>query len=103
MAEFTLSSKMSMLNDPKPSKIKGWVCIMERSTDYEVQMVKHILDDREIPSNVLSKRDSSYSLNVGDMAHVYLYVPKDYVSDAKKALSEWNDADKNFEDKGDNL
>ncbi len=88
-----------MLNDPKPSKVKDWVCMMERSTDYEVQLAKNFLDDRDIPSNILSKRDSAYSLNVGDMAHVYLYVPVDCEEEAREAIAEWNEADANFNDR----
>jgi hypothetical protein len=88
-----------MLNDPKPSKVKDWVCIMERSTNYEVQLAKNFLNDREIPANILSKRDSAYSLNVGDMAHVYLYVPVDHEEEAREALAEWDDADSNSNDR----
>jgi hypothetical protein len=76
---------------------------MERSTDFEIQMAKFFLDDREIPSTILSKRDSAYSLNVGDMAHVYLYVPKDYEADARKALSEWDETDTDFNNKENDL
>jgi len=77
-----------MFKDPKPNKIKNWVCVMERSTEYEIGFAKNYLSNLEIPSHILSKRDSAYSLNVGDMALVYLYVPKEYEKRARNALKE---------------
>jgi len=61
---------------------------MERSTEYEIGFAKNYLSNLEIPSHILSKRDSAYSLNVGDMALVYLYVPKEYEKRARNALKE---------------
>lgn len=81
-----------MLRDPKPNDIENWVCVMERGTEYEVEMAKNYLSNLEIPSNILSKRDSSYNLNIGDMALVYLYVPNEYETQAREAISEWEDA-----------
>jgi len=77
-----------MFKDPKPNKIKNWVCVMERSTEYEIEFAKNYLSNLEIPSHILSKRDSAYSLNVGDMALVYLYVPQEYEKRARRALKE---------------
>ena len=79
-----------MFNSPKPSDINNWVCVMERGTEYEVELARGYLSNLEIPSNILSKRDSAYSLNVGEMALVYLYVPKEYEEEARKALAEWD-------------
>lgn len=81
-----------MLRDPKPNDIENWACVMQRGTEYEVEMAKNYLSNLEIPSNILSKRDSSYNLNIGDMALVYLYVPNEYETRARKALAEWEDA-----------
>jgi len=81
-----------MLRDPKPNEIENWVCVMERGTEYEIEMAKNYLSNLEIPSNILSKRDSSYNLNIGDMALVYLYVPKEYETQARKAVAEWDEA-----------
>ncbi len=66
---------------------------MERSTDLEVEMAKNYLSNLQIPSNILSKRDSAYSLNVGEMAIVYLYVPDEYEEEARQALKEWESAE----------
>lgn len=87
-----------MINDPKPSDIENWACVMQRGTEYEVEMAKNYLSNLEIPSNILSKRDSSYNLNVGDMALVYLYVPKEYEKRALEALNEWDDAAEDVSD-----
>lgn len=82
-----------MFDGPKPSEIKNWVCILERSTEYEVELVRGYLSNRGIPCNILSKRDSAYNLNVGDFALVYLYVPKEYEQEARSALAELDDQD----------
>ncbi|MDX1671794.1 MAG: DUF2007 domain-containing protein [Balneolaceae bacterium] len=79
-----------MFNGPKPNRIENWVCILERSTEYEVELAKNYLSNLQIPSNILSKRDSAYSLNVGEMALVYLYVPEEYEEEARNALEEWD-------------
>lgn len=77
-----------MFDDPEPNEIDNWVCVMERGTEYEIEFAKNYLADLEIPSNILSKRDSAISVNVGDMALVYLYVPKEYEKEARQALQE---------------
>lgn len=77
-----------MFNDPKPNDIDNWVCVLEGSTDYEIEFAQNYLSNLEIPSNILSKRDTAYSLNVGEMALVYLYVPKVYEEEARSALEE---------------
>ncbi len=77
-----------MFEGPKPNEIENWVCVMERGTQYEIEFAKNYLANLEIPSNILSKRDSSFSLNIGDTALVYLYVPKDFEEEARKALQE---------------
>ena len=76
-----------MFRDPKPNKIDNWVCVFEKGTEYEVQLAKSYLANMKIPSNILSKRDSSYSLNIGEMSMVYLYVPKEFEKRARKALA----------------
>jgi hypothetical protein len=79
---------MSFFNGPRPSKIENWVCVLERGTEYEVEMVKNYLSNLKIPSNILSKRDSAYSLNIGEMSMVYLYVPVEFEKKARKAIEE---------------
>ncbi|MDZ7758161.1 putative signal transducing protein [Rhodohalobacter sp.] len=77
-----------MFKDPTPNKFENWVCILERGTEYEVQMAKNYLNSLQIPSNILSKRDRSYSLNIGEMSMVYLYVPNEFEEEAREALEE---------------
>jgi hypothetical protein len=81
---------------PKPNDIDNWVCVMEASTDLEVEMAKNYLSNLKIPSNILSKRDSAYSLTVGEMAMVYLYVPVEYKEKAMNALNELEEENPDF-------
>jgi hypothetical protein len=77
-----------MFRDSKPDKIDNWVCVLERGTEYEVELARSYLTNLRIPSNILSKRDSSYSLNFGEMSMVYLYVPVEFEKKARAALEE---------------
>lgn len=76
-----------MFDGPKSNDIENWVCVMEAGTEYEIELAKNYLSDHDIPANILSKRDSAYSLNVGEMALVYLYVPREYEEEAREALA----------------
>lgn len=84
---------MSLFDHPKPNDIENWVCVMESGTDYEIELAKNYLSNLKIPSNILSKRDTAYSLVVGDMALVYLYVPVEFEKKARKALEELDSSD----------
>ena len=84
---------MSLFDDPKPNNIENWVCVKESSTELEISMYKNYLSNLKIPSNILSKRDTAYSLGVGDMALVYLYVPKEFEKKARTALTELDEAE----------
>lgn len=77
---------MGLFDGPKPQPMENWVCVFERGTEYEVAMARNWLANLKIPSNILSKRDSSYSLNIGETSMVYLYVPKEFEARARKAL-----------------
>ena len=79
---------MSLFDHPKPNEIDNWVCVLEGSTDYEIELARNYLSNLKIPSNILSKRDSAYSLFVGDMALIYLYVPTGFEKKARTALAE---------------
>jgi hypothetical protein len=86
-----------MLRGSEPNKIKNWVCILERGTEYEVELAKNYLSNLKIPSNILSKRDSSYNFNFGEMSMVYLYVPKEFEKKAREALAELNEQEDDFD------
>lgn len=82
-----------MFEGPDPNDIENWVCVMERSNEYEVELARGFLSSRNIPSNIQSKRDTAFSLNVGEMSLVYLYVPEEFEKKARKALAEWEASD----------
>lgn len=82
---------MSFFNRSEPNEIENWVCVMERHLEFEVEMAKNYLSDRRIPSNILNKRDSAHSLNIGEMSRIYLYVPQEFEKRARKALAEFQD------------
>lgn len=86
-----------MLRGSEPNKIKNWVCVLERGTEYEVELAKNYLSNLKIPSNILSKRDSAYSLNFGEMSMVYLYVPVEFEKKARRALEELEKENDNFD------
>ncbi|HMB97097.1 MAG TPA: hypothetical protein VKM36_01335 [Balneolaceae bacterium] len=79
---------MGLFDGPKSSDIKNWVCVMERGTDYEIELARTFLASLKIPSNILSKRDRAYSLNIGETSMVYLYVPKEFEKKAREVLSD---------------
>jgi len=79
---------MGLFDGPKSNDIKNWVCVMERSTDYEIELARTFLASLKIPSNILSKRDRAYSLNIGETSMVYLYVPKEFEKKAREVLSD---------------
>lgn len=82
---------MSIFKGSSPNKIDNWVCVMERNIEFEVEMAKNYLANRRIPSNILNKRDSAHSINIGEMSLIYLYVPKEFEKRARKALAEFQD------------
>ncbi len=87
---------MSLFDHPKPNEIDNWVCVLEGSTDYEIELARNYLSNLKIPSNILSKRDSAYSLVVGEMALIYLYVPVEFEKKARKVLKELEEGSTDF-------
>lgn len=80
------------------SEIPGWTCVYQTGADYDAELVKGYLESRDIQCNILNKRDRSYSLNVGDMAQIWLYVPDDQVNAARLALADWNNSQIDVDD-----
>lgn len=80
-------------SSPRPDSIKGWVCIYETSMDYDANLAKNFLEDCGYDCQILSKRDSAYNLNVGDMAVIFLYVRAEDEAEAIEAIKEWHRGD----------
>lgn len=78
-----------MFKELRPDDINGWVCVYETGTEYDAEMVKSYFADQDIHSQILSKRDSAYNLNVGQMSMVYVYVPGELEEKALIALDDW--------------
>ena len=87
---------MSLFEHPKPNEIENWVCVLESGLEFEINLARNYLSNLKIPSNTLSKKDTAYSLTVGDMALIYLYVPIEFEKKARKALEELESSE--FED-----
>lgn len=78
-----------MFKDHKPDPIDNWECVYQTGTEYDAEMVRNYFSNQGIESQKLSKRDSSYNLNIGQMSMVYVYVPKEQLDKALKALDDW--------------
>jgi hypothetical protein len=91
-----------MFREFNPDDIAGWVCVYETGTEYDAEMVKNYFADQEIESQILSKRDSSYNLNIGQMSMVYLYVPASLEKKAQKALDDWKNGVLDINEEPDN-
>ena len=65
-----------MDNDPRV--YQDWIAVFNTSTDYEADLVRDRLDAAGVAAVVLTQRDHSFNLNVGDMAPVRVMVrPED--------------------------
>lgn len=87
-----------MMKGSEPNKFENWVCVLERGTEYEVQLTKNYLENEGIPSAILSKKDSSLTMTIGEMSMVYLYVPKEFEKEAKKAIREFQLNESEFDE-----
>lgn len=79
-----------MINDKSsPDFVENWECIYETGTPHEAEMVKNSLQNMEIPCQILSKRDSPFNVNIGDLAIIYVYVPVDFADKAREIISDF--------------
>lgn len=90
-----------MIKGSEPNKFENWVCVLERGTEYEVQLTKNYLENQDIPTSILSKKDSSLTMTIGEMSMVYLYVPKDFEKAARAAIREFQEIKQDHEEKDD--
>jgi hypothetical protein len=72
-----------------PDSIENWECVYETGTPYEAEMMKNSLQNMEIPCQILSKRDSPFNVNIGDLALIYLYVPVEFADQARDMVEEF--------------
>ncbi len=87
-------------NKINPDDFDDWKCIYETSIESEANLVHGFLQDQGLTCQVLSKKDSAYTVNFGDLSVIFVYVPERDVKKAEKALKEWKDGTIDYEGKG---
>ena len=65
---------------------EGWVSVFECSTDFEADLVRDRLDEEDVSAVVLTQRDHSFNLNVGDLSPVHVMVPPGHEAQARAIL-----------------
>ncbi len=73
----------------KPDNVDDWKCVYETSIESEAGLVSGFLQNRGITCEILSKKDSAYTVNFGDLSAIFVYVPTDQAGEAEKALDDW--------------
>lgn len=87
-----------MFNEKQPPQFEDWVCVYETGLEYDASMVKSFLSHRDITVQILSKKDSNFDVNFGDLSIIYVYVPQDEEEEARAAIKEWQDGLTDLED-----
>lgn len=72
----------------KARTYEGWISIFESSTDFEADLVRDRLGEADIDAVVLTQRDHSFNLNVGDLAPVHVMVKPSQEADARELLAQ---------------
>lgn len=72
----------------KNRSYEGWISVFECSTDFEADLVRDRLDEEGIAAVVLTQRDHSFNLNVGDLAPVHVMVRPQDEAAARAMLDE---------------
>ena len=75
-----------MDNDPRT--YQDWIAIFNTSTDFEADLVRDRLDAAGIAAVVLTQRDHSFNLNVGDMSPVRVMVKPEDQEAAQAVIDE---------------
>ena len=65
---------------------EGWISVFECSTDFEADLVRDRLDEEGIAAVVLTQRDHSFNLNVGDLSPVHVMVKPEDEAAARELL-----------------
>lgn len=72
-----------------PDRIQEWTCVWQTGVESEAGLVQAFLQNRGFDSRILSKKDSAYTVNFGDLSAIFIYVPDTEAEEAKKAIEEW--------------
>ncbi|OZC03284.1 DUF2007 domain-containing protein [Rubricoccus marinus] len=70
------------------ARYEGWVSAFSCSTDFEADLVRDRLDEAGVSAIVLTQRDHSFNLNVGDLSPVHVMVPPSHADKAAEVLGE---------------
>ena len=76
---------------------EGWVSVFECSTDFEADLVRDRLDEEGLGAVVLTQRDHSFNLNVGDLAPVHVMVRPEEEAKAREVLAQAPVSDEELE------
>lgn len=71
-----------------PNTYEEWVAVLNTSTDYEADLVRDRLDAAGVAAVVLTQRDHSFNLNVGDLAPVRVMVKPEDVGAAQEVINQ---------------
>ncbi|MBN8719476.1 Putative signal transducing protein [Hydrobacter penzbergensis] len=62
--------------------MKAWKKILTRTSYAEASIIQGVLEENEVPVQLLNKQDSSYPM----FGYIEIYVPEHLVETAKKLL-----------------
>lgn len=67
-----------------------WVLVYTTEKIIDAEMYRAYLEGASIPVNILSQVDSAYSLSVGDLAVVKIYVLSPFAAEAREIIDSIN-------------
>lgn len=76
---------------------EGWISVFECSTDFEADLVRDRLDEAGVAAVVLTQRDHSFNLNVGDLAPVHVMVKPVQEEEARAVIADTSFTDEELE------
>lgn len=76
---------------------EGWVSVFECSTDFEADLVRDRLDEAGIAAVVLTQRDHSFNLNVGDLSPVHVMTQPADEAEAREVIADVSFTDEELE------
>lgn len=72
--------------------VENWAVVYSTNQEWEAQLLKAALGEKEIPCVVDSKKDSARSLTVGLMSEINIMVPIDRILQTETFLDGWESA-----------